>query len=297
MNPERFKIAKNDVIKVFDSQNKNIFTYSEISDMLTKNRDFWRFTADFSAKKFIDTLETVNLLNETSFQFPSFKKNLYIWKSTSDYSILLSIRPDSYFSHYSAMYLHNLTEQIPKVYYLNTEQSPKLRIRNNAILTQDKVDMAFSRPQRLTNNISKFNDSKVCLLNGKNHNKLGVTSIKIDDQDIPVTDIDRTLIDITVRPEYSGGIRQVFQAFKAAKGRTSINKIQAYLKKMDYVYPYHQALGFYLSRSGNYTDEQLSILKQKPFEIEFYLGHKLSNLKLDPYWRIYYPAEIDSEIS
>lgn len=294
MNPERFKIAKNDVIRTFDSKNQNVFTYSDISDLLTDNRDFWRFTSDFNNNKFIDALKASNLLKEASFHFPSFKKNLYIWKSASDYEILLSIRPDTYFSHYSAMYLHNLTEQIPKIYYLNAEQSPKPRMKNNAILTQDKVDMAFSRPQRLSNNISKFNNDKVCLLNGKNHNKLGVSNIQIDNQNIPITDIERSLIDITVRPEYSGGIDQVFHAFKSAKGRISINKLQAYLTKMDYVYPYNQPLGFFLSRSGNYTDDQLSVLRKDSFGINFYLGHKLPNLKLDPFWKVYYPAGIDS---
>jgi predicted transcriptional regulator of viral defense system len=34
----------------------------------------------------------------------------------------MSLEQDAYFSHYTAMQLHGLTEQIPKVMYLNVEQ-------------------------------------------------------------------------------------------------------------------------------------------------------------------------------
>ena len=41
------------------------------------------------------------------------------------YQILVNLRPKCYFTHYTAMYFHELTEQIPKVIYVNVEQTPK----------------------------------------------------------------------------------------------------------------------------------------------------------------------------
>ena len=293
MKQTRFQIAKKDIIKLFDSLEKNIFSYSDISEILSNNIDFWRLPQNTSIKKFIYLLQENTFLKSLKFQFPSFNKSLYIWRDGSLNKTLLSIKPNSYFSHYSAMFIHNLTDQIPKTYYLNIEQSPKPRSPNNAILSQEKVDMAFLGSQRLSNNICKMNNYRVCILNGKNHNNLGVISINFDNELISITDIERTLIDIAVRPEYAGGIYEVLKAYRNVKGKVSLNRIQAYLKQMDFVYPYNQSIGFYLSKSGVYSNQQLSLLKKNPFKINFYIGHKLSNLKFDKEWNIYYPGNID----
>ena len=65
--------------------------------------------------------------------------------------------PGSYFSHYAAVYLHELTEQAPNVIYLNTEQSPKYQGENS--LTQAGIDAAFKRPRRVSKNIASFRES------------------------------------------------------------------------------------------------------------------------------------------
>lgn len=294
MKTTRFNIAKPDIIKLFDSYRKNVFTYSDISMILDQNRDFWRLPQNMSTKKFISVLQEKTKLNVHKFSFPSFNKQIYIWGESSVFNILPALKPDAYFSHYSAMYIHNLTTQLPKTYYLNVEQSPKPRIPSNTSLTQEKLDFAFSRKPRASNNIAKYNDSRVCLLNGKNHNNLGIMNIEIDEHEVPVTDIERTLIDITVRPNYAGGVFEVLSAFRNAKGQTSLNRIQSYLNKMDFIYPYHQAIGFYLSKAGLYSNDKLSLLKKKPIKLNFYIGHRLPNLKLDKNWKVYYPSDMDS---
>jgi len=77
-------------------------------------------------------------------------------------------------------------------------------------------------------------------------NRLGVIDYDLDGIMIRITGLERTLVDAVVRPDYSGGIEEVLKAFTAVKGEISVNKMLAILKKMDYMYPYHQALGFYL---------------------------------------------------
>lgn len=47
---------------------------------------------------------------------------------------------------------------------------------------------------------------------------------------IPVTNIERTLIDIVVRPELSGGIQEVIKAYQSVD-TVQIAKIQTYLRK------------------------------------------------------------------
>lgn len=62
-----------------------------------------------------------------------------------------------------------------------------------------------------------------------------------------MTKLERTLIDIAVRPNYAGGVHHVLEAYAAAKSRVSVNVLLATLQKMEYVYPYHQVIGFYIS--------------------------------------------------
>jgi hypothetical protein len=105
---------------------------------------------------------------------------------------------------------------------------------------------------------------------------------------LSVTKLERTLIDIVVRPAYVGGIFEVLDAFRKARDRVSVAVLIATLRKLDYVYPYHQALGFYLERAGVPID-RLQRLLDLGCEYDFYLGNKLSNPQFDSLWRIYYP--------
>jgi len=61
------------------------------------------------------------------------------------------------------------------------------------------------------------------------------------------------------------------------------------LKKLSYIYPYHQAIGFYLQKAGVYTDMQIRLLKKFQFEFDFYLTHQMKETEYSKEWRLYYP--------
>ena len=105
---------------------------------------------------------------------------------------------------------------------------------------------------------------------------------------VTVTGLERTLIDIVVRPDYAGGVYQVLQAFKSAKDRMSVNVLLATLKKLDYAYPYHQAIGFYLQRA-HYDPDRWERIKKLAQEFDFYLAHDISDRDYDQSWRIFFP--------
>ena len=100
--------------------------------------------------------------------------------------------------------------------------------------------------------------------------------------------MERTLIDATVRPVYSGGIAVVAKAFELAKSLISVKKLAAYLRKLHYVYPYHQAIGFYLERAG-YDNRSLKLLEDFPIEHDFYLEHAMRSPVLNKRWHLYVP--------
>ncbi len=107
-----------------------------------------------------------------------------------------------------------------------------------------------------------------------------------------VTSIERTLIDITVRPNHVGGVSRVLEAFAAAKGRVSTRAVLGMLKKLDYTYPFHQAIGFYLKRAGYSIGDQ-ELFARMGTRFDFYLSHGASRPVFDREWRIWYPHQLN----
>ena len=283
----RLAIAKNDIEKLFDGLELKCFDLKTITRILNENRTFWRL-GNVSRVMFIDFLIEKSKLQKKRFEFPNRPATLYTWGTISHYEIVLSLKPKSFFSHYSAVYLHNLTDQVPKTIYLNHEQTPKPKSAGK--LTQEKIDFAFRSKTRLSNTIAVYEDNTVRILNGKHTGNLGVVEAEISaGVKVYLTDTERTLIDITVRPEYSGGPNEVLTAFKNAAEDVSINKLVSMLKKFNYVYPYHQAIGFYLETRGAYRESQIELLRKLEMRFDFYLMHQIQNAKYSPRWKLFYP--------
>jgi predicted transcriptional regulator of viral defense system len=99
------------------------------------------------------------------------------------------------------------------------------------------------------------------------------------------------LLDIVVRPSYAGGVFEVLKAFRNANEQNpvSANRLSNYLSRIDYLYPYHQAIGFYLTAAGNYKESQIRIFKNIPQLFDFYLAYDMQNMEYSKEWRIYYP--------
>ena len=131
---------------------------------------------------------------------------------------------------------------------------------------------------------------KTFILNGKNTNQLGVIGQIFNfeglESKVRVTDLERTLIDITVRPVYSGGTQTVQKAFEFAKDRVSIPKLLNTLSKLKHLYPYHQAIGYYLEQA-NYKKEDIDLLKAIPQEFNFYLTNQIVKPMFNEKWKLF----------
>ena len=106
-----------------------------------------------------------------------------------------------------------------------------------------------------------------------------------------MTNLERTLMDITVRPNYAGGAFAVLDAYRHAvkENRISSNKLLALLEAMDFTYPYHQAIGFYLERAG-YEGKLIEKLKVIPMKYKFYLDYGMTSKTYDSNWKIWHPT-------
>ncbi len=185
------------------------------------------------------------------------------------------------------MQVNDVTEQIPKSVYFNVEQPAT---GGGGSLSQAAIDRAFKGKCRVTNNVTKYREVTIHKINGQNTGRLGVENTTLEDgSEIYVTNIERTLIDIAVRPVYSGGIGEVAKAYRIAADKVSGNRLATYLKSLNYTYPYHQVIGYYMEKAGNYTESQMKRLRAIPVEFDFYLTYQIKNPILDKNWRLFTP--------
>ncbi|MGO8766673.1 MAG: type IV toxin-antitoxin system AbiEi family antitoxin domain-containing protein [Limisphaerales bacterium] len=290
MNQTRFQIARPDIIRFYDELPIRIHRQSDIAEHLKQQREFWRLTQNTTARKFIRLLIENGRLRETKFPFPSpYKPEVrYPWGNVSLYEVMQTIKPESYFSHYTAMKFHGLSEQLPKTTYLTVEQvHSSISVGQ---MTQAAIDRAFQNKPRVSGNIAETKEFRVCIVAGRNTGKFGVVEQAVlpDAGPLRLTNLERTLIDITVRPIYAGGVYEVAKAFELAKEKVSVNALAAMLKKLKYTYPYHQTVGFYLERAG-YKSNLIDLLRKMPMEFDFYLTHKMGATDYVQPWRLHVP--------
>lgn len=183
--------------------------------------------------------------------------------------------------------MHGLTDQQPRTIYVNKEQTKKPAPSGE--ITQESIDRAFSRPQRRSKYSFRVDNTQIVLIAGKATGNAGV--VEHERTGLALTNIERTLIDIAVRPRYAGGVFQVMNAYRSAVTDINADRLIALLTKLDYRYPYHQAIGFYLDRAGA-TQATTERLRAFGIDFDFYLDYNMASPQYDRSWSVHYPLGV-----
>lgn len=276
----------------FNNSAVKSFTKNKFSDIFIRNKYDWGLPSNRSASQVLNYLVKREMLLVNNFTNDSNdEKLIYSWKTQDEYTIISGLKSEAYYSYYSSLFLHHLTLQIPKTVYLNFEHKRSMSANNNETdLTQETIDDAFKGSQRKSSLSFLFKDKKIILTNGKFTNKLGVIKRQNNNQCFDFTDLERTLIDVAVRPVYAGGVFEVIEAYNNAKGKLNVKKLVDYLDKLNYIYPYHQVIGFYLEKSG-YNESVLELFR-KEMKFNFYLTYDIRNKEYSEKWKLFYPKGV-----
>ena len=290
-------LAKTKIEQVLDLTNKRIFSQSDLNNIFDEFKEKWDLGYTCTEYKFIKFLIENSYLKELQV---FGNKILYQWREDTDdiiYEIALAIRPRSYISHYTASFMHNLTEQIPKSIYVTYERAYALSNTGDSQLKQESIDIAFQKEERVTKEVYEYGDYRITMISSPRSDKIGVVKYQLASGiEINITNLERTLIDIVVRPIYSGGINEVMKAYKAAAETLQVNKLKAYITKLQFIYPYQQAIGFYLEKAG-IADKRLKILEKIcDNKYNFYLDRKIKNANYSKRWKIYYPDYLKNNL-
>jgi hypothetical protein len=273
----------------FDKSTFKSFNENKFREIFRQNRYNWDVPKNKISKQVLRYLINKKVISNNVFSGTSnSSKIVYSWKTQDEFTIISGIKNNSYFAFYTALFLHQLSYQIPKTFYLNFEHSST--INQNAeenLLTQEEIDEAFRGGQRKSSLSYSYMDKKIILTNGKYTNKLGVIKRVSESECYYYTDVERTLIDISVRPVYAGGVFEVLNAYRNAKGRLDVAKMADYLSLMNFKYPYHQVIGFYLEKA-EYRENEIEYFMKK-MEFNFYLTYDIRNKDFSEKWKLYYP--------
>ncbi|HPS31442.1 MAG TPA: hypothetical protein PLZ43_14400, partial [bacterium] len=69
-------------------------------------------------------------------------------------------------------------------------------------------------------------------------------------------------------------------------------RIAEYLKRLDYKYPYHQAIGFLLEKAGH-SEKELSLFEEMGTGNRFYLDYEIADRSFSQRWNLIYPSAFD----
>jgi hypothetical protein len=260
-----------------------------VDKLLISQAAEWGLVKSTNVNDFIAFLQKSGDFNTYGFRADPYHRTIirYAWGPVSSAALALSLKSRGYLSHGSAVHLHNLTKLKPKTVYLNIEQSPKPDPRGG--LTQDSLDRAFVRKQRQSNYTFRHGSHSVTIVAGKSTGRLGVETLNANGEKLDVTNIERTLIDITVRPAYAGGVGEVLKVYRAARHRVSIDRLMSILDDLSYVYPYHQAVGFLMQAAGCGVSDKI-MGRQREFD--FYLEHGMMEPNYSNAWRVFCPQDL-----
>src|SRR5258706_121679 len=111
------ELAKQDIIESFEKGLPQVLRPFEFNQAFVDNRNHWRLAVRTSLGTFEEFMTSRTPLRREAFEFKRPVRG-YVWGEVPLLQILLGLVDRSYFSHYTAVRIHGLTEQVPATVYI-----------------------------------------------------------------------------------------------------------------------------------------------------------------------------------
>ncbi len=119
-----------------------------------------------------------------------------------DFAVAMALVIPCAISHWTAMHYHHITEQTPNKIFAITPRGTSI-------------------PRSLASTPFRF-------IQVKKEHYFGIETIWIDDMKVQITNLEKTLLDGLISPEYCGDFSEVLHAFKMARNKMRIQVIIEY---------------------------------------------------------------------
>ena len=256
-----------------------------------------------SVENLIVALEDGGIINEYSVKALN-GKNIPVYCSIplSDveaYELAPAVLPDGYFCNLTAVYHHSLTNQVPNTVYWCHESLVPQKRKGPDVLPDSRIRAAFIKPHRHTSFVFQHNDHKIMVTAGTRGYGYGVEKVRRQRSPCPagsrITCLERTLIDTVVSPHYNGGLSSLCEYFRAASRKLDIERMLDIYRKLDFVYPYAQSLGFFMEHCGMQSHAE-DLRRVYPPRQRFYIDHGAkSTWTYNERWMLFYPKGLINE--
>lgn len=267
--------------------------FRETAEMLMKGTRYQY------ANSFMQVLEDEGIVKMHTLKLKNPKrKPIHVYSSAqlneiNSCDLAAAVVPDGYFCNLSAIYYHSLTNQVPNTVYWCQETSAPRKGRSKQHIPEARIRAAFVKPSIHTSFVIKQDGRDIVIIERTRGTDHGVVSIRGQQGAWPqgsrVATIERALIDAVVSPHYNGGITSLCDYFRSAKGRLKTQKLLEIYRRLEFVYPYSQAIGFFMEQAGM-PDHAEEVRRVYPPQQRFYVDHGAkSTWAYDERWMIFYP--------
>lgn len=207
--------------------------------------------------------------------------------------------PTGCYCHLTSVFFHALTQQIPQKVFIRRRDIAPRKTKRPGKLSDSQIRSQFIKPQKVTGKRVPLPGGECVLISGYKNDQTGVIPVSNEfrafPEDARITDLERCLIDAVVAPHYNGGIMSLPALFGEASNQLDIQTLISHYRELEFLYPFHQTIGFFLDHSGQKETATGWRDAFSPTHRFFVDKNAKTNWLYDSKWQVHYPKGLLNE--